>query len=561
MLVKHFYFAVLSSLFLFSCDRTSKPDVHVYEQLIQKKVKGETFQNSDDKRDSKVVHENIEVLEKAIALVKQKQHGELTQGVFLKQINLLYDALQNPVISLSVKAWIYSYIGFYFYAENEYVQAAPYFIELSLLIENQLEELSLGKEDILLNTAFFFQTLEEYRLAQEYFSLILNLPLLEDTTAATVYFNLGELAYRQVNYVKAKEYYLKSQGFALDTKDTLRYAKTLGGLGQIDMKEGRMKSARELLEKDFVLSSHVGDVKNMMYSRLLLGQGLFENNQIDSAFTALEEAYAYAFKIGGEVGYEFEILSFLKQIAQLKKEDSLELYYSREVDKIAPIAKEKEGELAIQLVNGKLNYHKILWDLELKKAKVESLWYQRIVLFLVVSFLCLLLLGVYLFFKRRNKMQAFAYQTKLMHFELARIKSEDRLHKAENTLSAHQQFLSEKTTQIAQLEEELQALKKSSSTYLKHNTPAIQELLQSHLMTEENWDLFKLAFYKEQKQYVDYLQKHFADLTESNLRIVLLQKIGLSKEQIANLLGITSEAVRKANQRLKKKYGEKYHLL
>ncbi|WP_293300685.1 hypothetical protein [Pedobacter sp. UBA4863] len=55
------------------------------------------------------------------------------------------------------------------------------------------------------------------------------------------------------------------------------------------------------------------------------------------------------------------------------------------------------------------------------------------------------------------------------------------------------------------------------------------------------------------------VQRHCCgrDLTESNLRIVLLQKIGLNNAETANLLGITTEAVKKAKQRMRKKYTEK----
>ena len=49
---------------------------------------------------------------------------------------------------------------------------------------------------------------------------------------------------------------------------------------------------------------------------------------------------------------------------------------------------------------------------------------------------------------------------------------------------------------------------------------------------------------------------NYPDMTDSNLRIVLLQNLGFSYSETASLLGITAEAVRKSKQRMKKKYGE-----
>ena len=75
-------------------------------------------------------------------------------------------------------------------------------------------------------------------------------------------------------------------------------------------------------------------------------------------------------------------------------------------------------------------------------------------------------------------------------------------------------------------------------------------------MTDENWLMFKNSFIKEEPQLYNYIKTNFSDLSESNLRIVLLHKIGLKNQEIANLLGITIHGVKKAKQRLRLKYGE-----
>ena len=73
-------------------------------------------------------------------------------------------------------------------------------------------------------------------------------------------------------------------------------------------------------------------------------------------------------------------------------------------------------------------------------------------------------------------------------------------------------------------------------------------------MTDENWNNFKNVFNYEQKEFVKHLNQHFPSLTESNLRIIYLLKLELNNVEIAQLLGITTDAVKKAKQRLRKKY-------
>lgn len=51
------------------------------------------------------------------------------------------------------------------------------------------------------------------------------------------------------------------------------------------------------------------------------------------------------------------------------------------------------------------------------------------------------------------------------------------------------------------------------------------------------------------------------DSVESNKRFDFLRKLGLSSREIAQLLGVTQEAVKKSNQRLKKKLGDRYFQL
>ena len=50
------------------------------------------------------------------------------------------------------------------------------------------------------------------------------------------------------------------------------------------------------------------------------------------------------------------------------------------------------------------------------------------------------------------------------------------------------------------------------------------------------------------------MNANFPNLTDSNLRIIFLQKLGLNNVETAQILGITTDAVKKAKQRLKKKY-------
>jgi hypothetical protein len=91
-----------------------------------------------------------------------------------------------------------------------------------------------------------------------------------------------------------------------------------------------------------------------------------------------------------------------------------------------------------------------------------------------------------------------------------------------------------------------------------------QQLQRTKLLTEQEWRTFKLSF---EQIYPDFLQKintHFAQFTPAEVRLLTLSKLGLKSPEIAEILGISMDGVKKGKQRLKKKllaYPEELELI
>ncbi|MNL46241.1 hypothetical protein D3C87_1689360 [compost metagenome] len=134
--------------------------------------------------------------------------------------------------------------------------------------------------------------------------------------------------------------------------------------------------------------------------------------------------------------------------------------------------------------------------------------------------------------------------------------SDQKLMEANNNLSSFTIYLKEKNEYIANLKDEIETVKQTSFSVIENERGQLQALLESHLMTEDKWSLFKEAFVKEYPLFYNDILRKFPELTESNLRFIFLGKLGLKNNEISNLLGVTEDAVKKAKQRLKKKIGE-----
>lgn len=159
------------------------------------------------------------------------------------------------------------------------------------------------------------------------------------------------------------------------------------------------------------------------------------------------------------------------------------------------------------------------------------------------------------------KLQAALFDSKILSLKLDRIHSEEKLNKTYTTLETYKTYLYEKNEQINALERVIKDTKQHANGLYEENESILKELIQSHLLTEENWEMFKYTFKKEQPNYYGFITSHFPNLTDSNLRIILLQKMNLSNQEIASILGVTIDAVKKAKQRLKKKYEGIYDVL
>ncbi|WP_461762303.1 tetratricopeptide repeat protein [Myroides sp. LJL119] len=499
----------------------------------------------------------VENVFKALAYLKQNDSiNKVSTALFSQSIGIV-----NNSNNIGLREWVYSEVGFYYYSYNHYFEATPYFIKISKMIDSNLEQVDVQSCNVLLKTAFFFETMHQYDKCIDYYKKVLEISKDVDEFKATALWALGNSYLKLDSLVPAKKYFDLASKQALKIGDTLRYAKSLGGLASILDIEGDKVKAEQYFQKDISISKHLKEDRNLMYAQIQLGKFYFADKKYDLAEKVWREAYEISKSKRYLLGYQREILLYLLNIAKISNRDTEELFYRREIDIIDSIIEGRETEDVIRKINWDTTYQSITLELEAEKYVSERVRYQRLLFMSSTGLLLLLVFVVYFFYKRIIKLQMYKYEGKLLEFQFSKISSENKLRETHASLAAYQIYLTEKTDQIEKLEQELLRVKNSSNEYLKEKRPDLEQLLSAHLMTEQSWSMFKEAFKSERKDYFEYVTCNFPDLTESNLRIVLLQKLGLTNQETANLLGVTIEAVKKAKQRLKKRYEEQYDII
>jgi len=497
-------------------------------------------------------------------------------AVFLaKKISKDYDGL-NPVSTKffekalsktkeikrrDLEIWVALHYGFYLYTYRKYEDSFPHFM-------NCIENLNhIKDENVIQNTetykkiAYFLSTSGESIKAIEYLEKAKEHVPENSCEFATLQFGIGQCYFDLDKVETAEKYVLSSLETSKLCNDEVRYAKSMGSLAQIDLKKGKIKEAIALLKEDIRISEKKGNGQNTMYALTVLGHAYIADKNIPEAEATLQEAQKYALSKSYYKSSEEEISKLMLKIAEIKGDDVAELQARRTLEKLADTLKTLDGKEVIRRVGWESRKAQLQFLLEAEKARTEKESYQKTAAIAVASLMLGLVIFVVRSYKNKSKAEKAEYEKKVLTLLLEKTKSESKLNATSLTINSYREYLYEKNKQIENLQSEIGKIKKSSSFYLEEKSGEMQKLLESHLMTDENWNNFKSAFIKEYPDYYEYLHENFPDLTDSNLRIIILTKLEMSNTEISRISGVTLDAVKKAKQRLRKKYENRYDLL
>lgn len=277
---------------------------------------------------------------------------------------------------------------------------------------------------------------------------------------------------------------------------------------------------------------------------------LKEKNNIDGAIAKYELAYkiAQSKKMQNESRISLQQLSKLERIKGNYKE-ALVYYmkYSKTKDTLFNIQKEK----AIQDVSTKYETKQKEEKIKLLQKDKQLAQNQRWMY--VVTILFLIITGsiavAYFVFRSRKNQELFLVDKKLHESEIERLKIEMELKR--KALDNFTDKLLTKSGIINELEQKLNSFNVDHDDAIHSRN--IGELSKMKILTEEDWFLFKEYFDKVYPGFIPHIRKKYNNLTPGELRMLLLIKLNLDSFEVASILGISAESVKKGRYRLKKK--------
>lgn len=137
-----------------------------------------------------------------------------------------------------------------------------------------------------------------------------------------------------------------------------------------------------------------------------------------------------------------------------------------------------------------------------------------------------------------------------------RIKQKKKLAVAKTELLQLSQRISKLSSTIEHYEKEIDLLKEQSGenhSEREQKENQLKEILQTPILTDEQWISFKRSFEKVNTDYSKTISRNFTNVSQAELRYLYLVKLGMTHKEIASVLGISPDSVRLYKHRLGKK--------
>lgn len=336
----------------------------------------------------------------------------------------------------------------------------------------------------------------------------------------------------------------------------------LTNLGQAHTKQGDVEQALKYFKEAITISDSYGFSGYLAQTHLYLGELYYQSNQYVKALSYLRKSIASADSTGqqhlSQDGYYYSS----KILRAMGDFDAA----FQDYEKFHKLSQEIYDEQQITAIEEL----RIMHDLEQKeneiellaeKAEVEKLKKNRLWLLLIsaIVFGCLL---VFVQWQRRKKAQ-------LIHEKEQEIAQQKRKvaelenQKLNHELDFKKQELSSKVLQICRKNEFLQSLQKELADYKKELQGADKNYLDKmsrkinrDINASSDWEQFLKSFENIHPDFKKLLLQKYPTLAPNEIRMAYLMRMNLETKDIANLLNITTDGVKKARYRMRKKMGQ-----
>jgi tetratricopeptide (TPR) repeat protein len=393
----------------------------------------------------------------------------------------------------------------------------------------------------------YTKALDYYKKSYVYYKSVNDTFMMSDVLGSmgSCYFHLG-------NPVESERVTQEALTLKKNLDDVIGVSLCLNGLAVCKISQKKWKEGAELLTRAREISHSVSDYRaesNMIHN---LGICELEQGNIQKAESYFIEGIEFGKRTGVRDEGIIKCYEKLYQVNQRKKDYQTAFNYFQKYTNLKDSLYNVKNDKTLNELNVKYE----LKNKEITIAKLAEeksiINLQRYLLLGFVAAIVIISLIIFSFQKEKNKKtkQILEKEKELKQQQLEAAQKELEFNKIQ--LSNFTTNLIDRNIVISELETKLAGTKEVEMNTIV-DTETMFSLVQSKLLTDQDWLKFKALFEKAFPGFITKLRENFADLTAAEERIFLLLKVKNDTREMADALGISVESVRKGKYRLKKK--------
>lgn len=416
------------------------------------------------------------------------------------------------------------------------------------------------RAELLMSTGVTYRSMNQFEKAFEYynkgFEIMYKHPI--ESKIWRYLMNVGILYDDLKKHDSALLYISKAYVFALEGGDTVMLPKIRGNYFISLINAGMYREAENMLPE---IGRALEKLDPRMRVQTLIYISKFYINKKDYT-TAMQYAQD-AFKLSTAINsvsmqnVALNHLSYLYEVTGNYKA-SLETYKKAEILNDSVL-----GQEHIKMIED-LN---IRYETYKKNQEIENLNLQKkldtrqklallIITLLTVAF-AFILYKRQLAIRKRDR-ELFEKSEALLKTE--KILAETKLQAAEreiehqkNQLESSTRAIIEKNMLLEELKMKISQLNSTTEKATDEKLEKIKELIDSQLLTEEQWNEFRKKFEAVHRTFFVRLKELYPDITNAEMRLAALIKLKLSNREMAAMLGVSEETIYKTRYRLRKR--------
>ncbi|TNE72403.1 tetratricopeptide repeat protein [bacterium] len=336
---------------------------------------------------------------------------------------------------------------------------------------------------------------------------------------STMLNRLGDLHLKQKNYDKALSYYQQNFDLVLTFDNKYNLCESNINMSKVLIEMGNYTRAEQFLNK-------ANDIVDLIDSNEMLKEILYGYYSINLARKNYEKAILYLEKF-----YDTQL-----KISEENSKSNLANLQS---------IYDKESEIySVKLI---------------QKENDVLAWRFKLILIVLISVIILSIIGFFGYWQLNKKNKLVLEKESELKFSKDREKElsdkmlQQELDYKQKELVTFTLSLTHKNQLIEDIRDAIKEVLRQTESKSRMELTKIIKLIDHSLNINEDWDHFKTAFEQVHQSFFQELSVRFPDLNANDQRLCALISLNLSLKEVGEILGISSDSVKMARYRLRKK--------